>query len=207
MLTQRFRGRGMVFAATAAASLGMAFLIAGCQSKADRDRTFTAALDHYYNTKPDCLWSSPVDITSGPDVKSEGMTKDFDALVAAGMIDRLPAAKEHHGRASEHQAEFQLSYLGRANWTADVARSGYGNFCYGHPQVNTIENYQRMSSGNEPQYTVSFRDSIALPAWAQIPAIQKAFPKVASEGNGETDSATLMKNGDTWKVQSVKTAG
>jgi hypothetical protein len=205
MFTAKITRKGIVSVAMIVASLGIVLLIAGCQSKAKRDSAFTAALDSYYNTRQDCLWSNPINLTLVPDGNDQVTTQDLDALVTAGLLDRVPAAKPHHGRASAHKAEFELSDMGRVNWTADSARSGYGNFCFGHPQVNAIESYQRVPSGSQAQYDVSFRDSIALPAWAQLPQVQKAFPKVAEAATGETDSATLVKNGKSWQVQSLNT--
>ncbi len=196
---------GFVALATAICALGMAMLIAGCQTKAEHDAAFKTALNTYYSGHQDCLWSNPVKFPESADTRKADQLKEFDALVDAGLLQRTGGTEARHARHEERRREYALSDIGRLDWTADQARSGYGNFCFGHPQVNAIESYSKVSTGSS-EYDVSFRDSVTLPAWATIPQVKQAFPKVANASTGQAASATVVKNSNGWQVMNVSPA-
>ena len=197
---------GIVAAATAICALGMAVLITGCQTKAERNAAFKTALNTYYSGHQDCLWSSPIKFPITADAGDENQVKALNALVDAGLLQRTEAEKARHARHEERRTEYELSDIGRLDWTADQARTGYGNFCFGHPQVNAIESYTKVNSGITPKYNVSFRDSVTLPAWATLPQVKQAFPKVADASHGQTANATVTKSNNGWQVQNVNPA-
>jgi len=188
---------------TAICTLGMAVMIAGCQTKAEKDAAFKTALNTYYSNHKDCLWSSPIKLPETANAEDKDETKGFDALVDAGLLQRTGAAKTSHARGEEHGSEYELSDIGRLDWTADPTRQGYGNFCFGHPQVNTIESDTKLAGGNMPQYNVSYRESVTLPAWATMPQVKQAFPKITKDSSGQTATATLMKGAKGWQVQNI----
>jgi hypothetical protein len=184
----------------------MAGLIAGCESSTAQKAAFRTALDKYYGSEQDCLWTSPIKMPAVVIASNEDQAKEFDALVTAGLLDRVKAEKTRHGRKSASEEEYELSDMGRANWTADASRPGYGNFCFGHPRVNAVESYSRVRGANGTEFDVSYRNSVMLPPWANVPQVEKAFPAISEEGSAQTASATLIKNGNGWKVQDVLTS-
>lgn len=198
--------KGFVLAATMICALGMAGFLMGCQSSAERESAFTTALNTYYSNNHECLFANSIKFPLTVNAKDEDQAKELDALVDAGLLNRPGAEKTRHARHEERGAEYELSDMGRLNWTADVTRKDYGNFCIGHPQVNTIESYKKVTDTATTEYDVSYRDSVMLPAWASMPPIEKAFPMVAEDGSGQTDSATLIKDNNGWKVENVSQA-
>jgi hypothetical protein len=194
---------GILAATAAICALGAALLTSGCQTKADRDAAFMTALNTYYGNQDDCLFASPIKFPQTLNRGDENEVKEFDALVDAGLLQREGVEKTRRARHEESGGKYGLSDIGQVDWTADDAHPGYGNFCYGHPQVNTIESYSKVSSGS---YRVSYRDDLMLPAWAQTPQVEKVFPKIAKARNVQTATATLERNGSGWQVQKVSPA-
>jgi len=193
---------GIFAAATIVCTLGIAGLITGCQSSQAKKAGFDTALNNFYSNRKDCLWTNPIKLPEAANGVKADEAKEFNALVDAGLLETAPA--DTHRR---HEDEYKLSDMGRLNWTADPTRAGYGNFCFGTPKVNTIESYTRLSNPGETEYQVSYRDIVALPAWATTPSVKKVFPQVSQDSSGQTATATLIKNGNGWKVQTVSRPG
>jgi len=191
---------GMV-AATLVCAFGIAVLVAGCQSSAAKKAGFDTALNKFYSSRQDCLWTNPIKFPEMAPTASE--TQEFNALVDAGLLEKTQATTARRRGRSAEAAKYVLSDYGRLIWKADPARAGYGNFCLGAPQVNTIESYTRVGSAGATEYEVNYRDIVKLPAWATTPSVKKVFPQVSEDSNGQTATATLVKNGNGWKVQTV----
>ncbi len=189
-----------VGATAAVCALAFSLLICGCQTKYERQAAFTAALNNYYSVRQDCLFPDSIKFPIAGATLNGDRKNEFDALVNVGLLQRAAAHKTKH-QASP--GEYELSNIGRLDWTADQARMGYGIFCFGHPQVNAIQNSTEIAGATPTRYKVSYRDRVILPAWAEEPQVEKAFPKVVQESSGETSTATMIKSNSGWKVQSV----
>jgi hypothetical protein len=195
-------------AAAAVCALAFSLLICGCQTKVERQAAFTAALNNYYSARQDCLFPDPIKFPIAPDTKNRDEKQEFDALVKAGLLLPEGTQKAAHVRRTAHarhegRGAYELSDVGRLDWTADQARIGYGNFCFGHPQVNAIQNSAEIAGVTPTRYKVSYRDRVILPAWAAEPQVEKAFPEIVKDSSGQTSTATMVKSSSGWKVQNV----
>lgn len=197
----RFVRKGMVTAAAAVCAFGIAGLVAGCQSSAAKKAGFDTAINSFYQSRQDCLWSNPVKFPES--VADANEMQELDALVDAGLLNKTPAKPGRRRERPNEAKEYVLTDYGRLIWKTDSARAGYGNFCFGTPQVNTIESYTRVNAPGATEYEVNYRDRVRLPAWASTAAVKKVFPKVSADSSGQTATATLIKNGHGWKVQTV----
>jgi hypothetical protein len=190
-----------IAAATVGCAFGIAVLVAGCQSSAAKKAGFDTAINNFYQSRQDCLWSNPIKF---PETATQGNEmQELDALVDAGLLNKTTAKTVRRRERSNEANEYVLSDYGRLVWKADAARAGYGNFCFGPPQVNSIESYKRVNGASATEYQVNYRDVVRLPAWASTPAVKKVFPRVKEDSSGQTATATLIKNGNGWKVQTV----
>jgi hypothetical protein len=196
-MIQSMTTRLAIVASALLAVLGLTVLVAGCASTEEYKSEFKTALNGYYSSREECLWPESIKL---PATAEGAQAAKFDALVDAGLLKR-EQAKGRRGARRAH--EYELSDMGRVNWTADAARPGYGDFCFGHPQVNSVDTFQRTSGAGETKYAVSFHDSVMLPAWAAEQPIKKAFPKAIATGSGQSASATVVKEDNGWKVQNV----
>ncbi len=137
------------------------------------------------------------------DTSSDEQTRGYDALTEAGMLTRAAAEKKRFLIGSKQVSNYDLSEKGRSTWTADPAQPGYGNFCFGHPEVSSIDGY---APGNPDatRYTVTYRYAVSLPAWANTTEMKTAFPRLASESAGQAGTATLTRSNDGWQVANVQ---
>ena len=177
----------------------------GCK-KNDVDKgAFKSALNDYYRVKQDCLWSSPVKFPAQADTSNDEQTRGFDALTDAGMLTRTSAEKKRFLIGSKQVNDYDLSDKGRSTWTADSAQSGYGNFCFGHPEVTSVDSFTPADT-NAAQYTVNYHYAVAgVPAWASSAEMKTAFPRLATDTSGQqTGTATLVRSGNGWQVSSVQ---
>jgi hypothetical protein len=164
-----------------------------------------SALNNYLSSHQDCLWPDPVKFPAQADAKNEDQTKGFDALTDAGLLRRMPAEKKRFLIGSKPVNNYDLSDQGRSHWTADAAQPGYGNFCFGHPQVTSIDAITP-DTGGATQYSVSYHFGLNPPDWANTAEVRTAFPRVAAQNAGETATATLIRNDHNWQVQNVSPA-
>lgn len=203
MSASQFARTSIVAVAAAACALASSLLISGCQTKYDRQMAFTAALNNYYSARQDCLFADPIQFPVAANTLSKDQKAQFDALVAAGLLQQQTTQSAEHKRHQSPAKGYALSNIGRLDWTADQARVGSGNFCFGNPQVNGIQNSTEMAGVTPTRYKVSYRDRVILPAWASEPQVEKAFPQIVRDNSGQTSSATLVKSSSGWKVQNV----
>ena len=186
---------------------GAIALAAGCKKNAVDKIAFTSALNNYLSSEQDCLWSAPVKFPAQADTANDEQTKGYDALTDAGLLTRQSAEKKRFLVGSKQVNNYDLSDKGRSMWKPDPTQPGYGNFCFGHPTVSSIDNYTPPDDG-ATQYAVSYHYAAgSLPDWANSTEMKTAFPKIASETSGQqTASATLAKSNDGWVVQNVQPA-
>jgi len=186
-------------------TIGVLALAAGCHSKLIDKQQFRSALDSYYASQQNCLWPSPIKLPAQADTNNQDQTQGFDALVDAGMLRRGSAEKKRFLVGSKQVNNYDLSAQGRSNWTPDASQPGYGNFCFGHPQVTSIDSFNPNAAG-AVQYSVNYHYGVSLPDWANTPEMKTAFPSITAQANGAPASATLIRNGDAWQVQNASPA-
>ena len=178
---------------------------AGCHKKNAVDPgAFKSALNGYYSAQHVCLWSAPVKFPAQADTKDEDQTKGFDALTDAGLLVRTPQEKKRFLVGSKQVNDYDLSDKGRSTWTADPSQPGYGNFCFGHREVTSVDSFTP-PEGDATQYTVNYHDNVTgLPDWANTAEMRTAFPKIGDATSGQqAATATLVKSSNGWQVTNV----
>lgn len=186
-------------------SAGVFSLGVGCRKNAVDPGAFKSALNNYYSAQPVCVWSSPVKFPAQADTSNEDQTKGFDALTDAGMLTRSSAEKKRFLVGSKQVNDYDLSDKGRSTWTADSTQPGYGNFCFGHPEVTSIDSYTPSDNNGATQYSVNYHYGVSHVAdWANSTEMKAAFPKIAAlTSNQQTGTATLVKSNNGWQVTNV----
>jgi hypothetical protein len=139
------------------------------------------------------------------DTSNDEQTKGYDALVDAGLLTRTSAEKKRFLVGSKQVNDYDISDKGRSSWTQEQTQPGYGNFCFGHPQVISVDSFSPPDQ-DAPQYTVNYRYGLtSLPDWANTTEMKTAYPKILREGSGaETGTATLAKTSSGWQVSNVQ---
>jgi hypothetical protein len=183
------------------AVLGLIALVStACNNGTDTDISYKAAINDHFKTLPVCIWSQPkkfpVQAATSDDAKTEG----YDALTQEGLLTRTTTEKKVLIVASKQVNNYDLSEKGRTSWTPD-SQPGYGNFCYGHREVTSIDN-STLGTNSEGAKTVavSYHYQIVNVAdWANSPQMKTAYPGLASSlGSNPSDNATLVMTGDHW---------
>ena len=187
----------------AAAVCGVALLVTvGCNKKADNSTNYKSAINTYYSAHPSCLFSQPVQFPTQKTTSDQSATAPYDALVDQGLLVRTTAEKKVFIVASKQVTNYDLSSNGRSAWTADTTQPGFGNFCYGHRSVSTIDSSTPTSSDvgatTQVNYHYTFSDA---PSWASAAETKTAFPNVATDLAGpQTATATLTNTANGWQV-------
>lgn len=185
---------------------GMIGWATGCRNTNTVDKgAFKSALDSYLSGRQRCLWSEPTKFPAQADTSNDEQTRGFDALTDAGLLTRGSAEKKRFLVGSKQVNSYDLSDKGRSVWVADQTQPGYGNFCFGHPEVTSVDGYSPTDS-NSTLYTVNYHYAVkSLPDWANSTEMKTAFPRIASDSSGEqTGIANLSKSNDGWQVQNVQ---
>jgi hypothetical protein len=188
---------------------GALMVVAGCRKTNFVDKmAFKSAINDYYSTRQDCVWSSPVKFPVQADTSNYEQTKGYDALTDAGFLVRKTAEKKRFLIGSKQVSDYDVSDKGRASWTADQTQPGYGNFCFGHREVTTIDGFSPANVSDATQYSVSYHYDVAsVPAWASTVEMKTAFPNVAIDTSGQqTAVANVVKSNRGWQVSSVTPA-
>ena len=88
----------------------------------------------------------------------------------------------------------------------DPTQPGYGNFCFGHFEVISVDGYTPAANTNGTQYSVTYHYSVTgLPDWANSAEIKTAFPKIGSDASGQQiATANLAKSDNGWQVQNAQ---
>lgn len=183
---------------------GMAF-DAGCKKNQVDQGAFRSALNNYLRSRQECLWPTAVKFPAQADTSNDEQTKGFDALTDAGMLTRKPEEKKRFLIGSKQVNDYDLSDQGRSSWTADPSQPGYGNFCYGHPEVSSVDSYTP-TSDDGTHYTVNYHYTTSkLPAWASSAEMKTAFPKLATLASGQQSAtANMVKSNDGWMIQNAQ---
>lgn len=179
-------------------------LAAGCTSrKVPSKDNFKTAIGNYYSAHPECIWSSPVKFPVEADPKAGDQTAGYDALTDAGLLTRTTAQKKEFIFATKQVNDYDLSSKGRSLWTADAEQPGYGNFCFGHRDVTSVDNFSTSSDHNGAQVAnVDYHYRLSgVTDWAKSQEMQTAFPTIQADLSGSrVDKATLINTDDGWQV-------
>ncbi len=183
---------------------GSLILFSGCTSKkAASKENFKTAIGNYYNAHPECVWSSPVKFPVTADPKSGDQTTGYDALTDAGLLTRNAQQKKQFIFGSKQVNVYDLSSKGRSDWTPDQTQPGSGNFCFGHRDVSSIDNFTTSNDNNGAQVAnVDYHYTISGVAdWAKSTEMQTAFPTIQADmSGGKVGQATLINTNSGWQV-------
>jgi hypothetical protein len=183
---------------------GAVILIAGCKGKTEPDTSnFKTAINSYYSVHPSCVWSSPVKFPVQADASNDTQTKGFDALTDAGLLTRKAEEKKRFLIGSKQVTDYDVSDKGRTVWTPDQTQPGYGNFCYGHREVSSVDNFTMATNQNGTNTaTVNYHyDLTGVPDWAKSTETQTAFPNVQTDLAGpKIDTATVLQTQNGWQM-------
>jgi hypothetical protein len=182
---------------------GVTLLFAGCNKKDDSKANYQTAINDYYKAHPACLWQEtkkfPVQAATSDDAKTEG----FDALTDAGLLTRTTGEKKVFIIASKQVNNYDLSDQGRSAWTPDTTQPGYGNFCYGHRTVDSIDSFTAgvNGSGLKTAQVNYHYDIVYVPGWAKSQEVKTAFPSVSTSlAQSQAGQDSLVMNGTAWQV-------
>jgi hypothetical protein len=180
---------------------------AGCKKNELDKGAFKSALNDYLKAQQECLWASPQKFPAQADTSNDEQTRGYDALVDAALLTRSSAEKKRFLIGSKQVNDYDLSDKGRSTWTADQTQPGYGNFCFGHAEVVSVDSYSP-ADPDSPQFAVNYRYGVtSLPDWATTTEMKTAYPKIVRESSGaDTASATLTKSNNGWQVSNVQPA-
>ena len=188
--------------------MGWVFLFAlGCKKNAVDTTAFKSTLNSYYAEQRACLFTAPIKFPVQADTSKDEDTRTYDALTDAGLLKRTPEEKKRFLVGSKQVNDYDLSDQGRTSWTADPSQPGYGNFCYGHPQVSDIDSFTAADDSGT-RYNVTYHYAAGNPpGWASSAEMKTAFPKLAAETSGQqVATATMLKTDNGWQVQNVQAA-
>jgi hypothetical protein len=186
---------------TSLVALTLAFT-AGCNKQAPTTPNYGDAINTYYQAHPACLWTDEkrFPIQAAPD---DAKSQNLDALVDQGLLTRTTSEKKVI-IISKRENNYDLSDKGRSAWTADPNQPGYGNFCYGHRKVATIDSNSPSSDQPGATVTVNYHYTLTgLPDWANAPETKTAFPQLQAANNPQPASATLTNTTNGWQVTSA----
>ena len=177
---------------------------AGCKKTADNSLNYKSAINDYYTAHPSCIFSEPQKFPEQVNTDDDSKTKGFDALFNQGLLTRKTAEKKKLlGLMQKQVTDYDLSDKGRSTWTADPQQPSYGNFCYGHREVDSVDSSTPNNGEVGATTSVAYKWKFSsAPDWAKAADTQNAFSRVAANvsGNG-SGSATLVDTSNGWKVQ------
>ncbi len=176
-----------------------------CNKKADNTSNYTSAINTYYTAHPACLWDSSKQLPTQADTSGAGKTDEFNALVDQGLLTRTTSEKKVFIVASKQVNNYDLSDKGRSAWTPDPQQPGYGNFCYGHRKVSSIDSATPADSTTGATTQVDYRYTLdSVPGWASATETQTAFPAIHNDLAGpQSAQATLTNTANGWQLTSA----
>jgi len=179
-----------------------AFLCIGCNKTADNTQSYKSAIDAYYNATPACLWKAPKQFPVQVAASDTAQTSPYDALVDAGLLVRSTSEKRIL-IVDKRETNYDLSDMGRSAWTPDPNQPGFGNFCYGHRSVASIDTATPTNGQPGATTVVTFYYSFTgAPDWAKSVELQNAFPQMQADlaGSGAAKK-TLIETANGWQVK------
>lgn len=189
--------RGAVFCA---ATL---LLIAGCKKTADNTSNYKSAINTYLSQNQSCVWQQPVKFPVQVNTSDADKTAGYDALYNQGLLARTTGDKKQLlGLINKQVTNYDLTPKGQSAWKASAGDPSYGNFCYGHREVASID--QSNATGDQPGATASVAyhyGFASVPDWARDAGLQNAFPDVRANLAGGAATATLLDTNGGWQVQ------
>jgi hypothetical protein len=181
--------------------------LAGCSRKTDATKpNFEKAINSFYSKHPECLFPQPVRFPTRADTDKIEQTQGYDALTDLGFLQRQQDTKKTFIFGSKQVSDYDLSDKGRSLWTQDPQQPGFGNFCFGHRTVTSIDNFTANTSTNAPSTTrVDYHYRIeGAPDWAKNDKIKNAFPETtAALSAPQPATANLVLTADGWKVSTA----
>ena len=177
----------------------------GCNKKVDSTSNYTSAINTYYSAHPACLFDTPKQFPTQADTSGSSKTSDMDALVDQGLLTRTTSEKKVLIIASKQVNNYDLSAKGRSNWTADPNQPGYGNFCYGHRKVTSIDSSTPADSNPGATTQVDYHYTIdGVPDWAKTAETQNAYPQLHTDlASPQAAQATLTNTSNGWQLTSA----
>ena len=177
-------------------------LAAGCNHGPDKS-ALKSAINSYYSTQNECVWPHSAEFPLQAHASHD--TETYDALANAGLLTRTTQHKDLRFLGTEQVHDYDLSDKGRSTWTPDSAQPGYGNFCFGHRQVSTVDNVAARRQNGVTTAVVSYHyDLTGVPDWAKSSEMQAAFPDIKADLSGSPSaSANLVKTPHGWQVMPV----
>lgn len=185
--------------------VAVAALTTACNKRAPSAPNYGDAINSYYQAHPACLWDNEkrFPVQASPD---DAKTAGYDALVDAGLLKRSTTEKKII-IISKRENNYDISDQGRSAWTADPNQPGYGNFCYGHRKVSSIDGNTPTSDQPGATVTVNYHYTLTgLPGWASSAETQTAFPKLQAANTPQAASATLTNTSNGWQVSNAGTS-
>jgi hypothetical protein len=167
---------------------------AACKKETIDKAEFKSAINSYLAKRHECVWPQPIKLPAEADPAKDENTRQFDALTDAGLLARASEEKKRFLIGSKPVNLYDLSDRGHAAWTPDPTQPGYGNFCFGHFNVTTVDNFTPNDPSNPTQYTVNYHYEVeGIPTWANTAESRLAFPKIAADTSIQAATATLIK--------------
>jgi hypothetical protein len=184
-------------------------LITGCSKKADNSLNFTNAINTYYAAHPACLWSEPKKFPVQEETSDTVKTGGYDALVDQGLLVRTTAEKKKMIVVTKQVNNYDISDNGRTAWIADPQQPGFGNFCYGHRKVTTIDRSTPTSDAVGATTNINYHYTLTdPPTWASAPETQTAYPQIRTDlADSKSGAATLTNTNSGWVVSRLASLG
>ncbi len=178
----------------------------GCNKKADNTSNYKSAINAYFNSRPACLWDSPKKFPVQAGTSDTDKTSNYDALVDQGLLVRTTAEKKVFIVASKQVNNYDLSDKGRGSWAADQTQPGFGNFCYGHRSVSSIDSSTENTGQVGATTVVDYHYTLAdVPGWASAAETQNAYPQLKADLAGpQAAQANLSDTSNGWVVTGTK---
>ena len=179
--------------------------VTACNKKADNSINYTSAINSYYSAHPACLWPTSQQFPAQAETSDQTKTMPYDALVDQGLLVRTTAEKKKMIVITKQVNNYDLSDKGRAAWTADTTQPGFGNFCYGHRKVSSIDSSSPTTDTVGAATTVNYHYTLSdVPTWATAPETQTAYPQTRTATAGpQAATATLTNTSNGWQVSST----
>lgn len=173
----------------------VAFLPTACKKGTIDKAEFKSAINNYLAKRHDCVWPQPVKMPAEADPSKDERTRDFDTLTDAGLLTRAPEEKKRFLIGSKPVNLYDLSDRGHASWTPDPTQPGYGNFCFGHFNVTSVDNFTPNDPSNPTEYTVNYHYEVeGVPSWANTAESRLTFPKIAADTSIQAATVTVSKD-------------